>query len=252
MKFESRRVDIADLDSGDRCRMFQLFERYFACANRTDFETDLSEKDWVILLMDSERGRLCGFSTQQLVSACCEGGPVKALFSGDTIVDLEYRFETALMREWGRLAMELAESTAPDPLYWFLISKGYRTYRFLPVFFREFFPRFDAETPAATNRIIDGLAGSLFADAYDPRRGLLMAWPSKNRLRPRYAGVSEHRRRDHHVRFFLDRNPDYRIGDELCCLARIHIDNFTPAALRLIDRIGSTSGLNRKGSQKTG
>ena len=76
------------------------------------------------------------------------------------------------MREWGRLAVELMETTHPATLYWFLIAKGYRTYRFLPVFFREFYPRYECATPAWAKSLLDALGRTMFGQAYDPRRGL--------------------------------------------------------------------------------
>jgi hypothetical protein len=37
------------------------------------------------------------------------------------------------------------------------------------------------------------------------------------------------------VRFFLERNPHYDRGDELCCLAPLTQENFTRAAYRVIN-----------------
>src|SRR5205823_6261147 len=105
--------------------------------------------DWVIQLIDPVTDALCGFSTQALLDVDVAGRrPVKALFSGDTIIDRGHWGVSALTRVWGRLALSLIDALPSTELYWFLISKGYKTYRFLPVFFREFYPRHDAPTPA--------------------------------------------------------------------------------------------------------
>jgi hypothetical protein len=67
------------------------------------------------------------------------GRPVVAFFSGDTIVDAAAWGDggNALPRLFARhvFALAAAERRA-DPaaaVYWYLISSGYKTYRFLPI-----------------------------------------------------------------------------------------------------------------------
>ena len=235
MKLQSQRIGVPDLSCQDRADMFALFAGHYDCADRDRFEADLARKHWVIQLRDPAQGRLCGFSTQVLLKIRKGNSAVNALFSGDTIVDPACWSETALMREWGRLVVELIEATRPERLYWFLISKGYKTYRFLPVFFREFYPRYDRTTPASAQEILDSLGRSMFGRAYDARRGVVTAMPDKDRLRMGIAEITAHRLEDPHVRYFLERNPGHTRGDELCCLARLDVANFTPAAVRLLD-----------------
>jgi hypothetical protein len=54
------------------------------------------------------------------------------------------------------------------------------------------------------------------------------------------AEVPAHRLRDPHVAFFLQRNPGYRQGDELACLADIAKENFTRLAWRVIRAVETT------------
>src|SRR5262249_6615643 len=162
------------------------------------------------------------------------GRPVKALFSGDTIVAREYWGDNALSHVWGRLALSLIDSLGEGELYWFLLSKGYKTYRFLPVFFREFYPRHDVATPAWARAVLDALARSRYPDAYDSALGILRGGPGKDRLREGIAGVTPERLHDPHVRSFVGRNPGHAQGEELCCLAPLTRENFTPAAYRVL------------------
>ncbi|MGA2259135.1 MAG: hypothetical protein ABSG53_31065, partial [Thermoguttaceae bacterium] len=210
--------------------MFDLMERYYEHVTRTSFLADLAEKQWVIMLTDMQTNALQGFSTQRLLDVEADGAPVKALFSGDTIVSRDRWGETALAYTWARLALSLMDRHAPEPLYWFLISKGYKTYRFLPLFFREFYPRFDLPTPAWAKRIIDALGRHKFSSAYDAAAGIVRAGPCKDRLRPGVADLTAGRLRDPHVRFFAERNPGHVRGEELCCLARLARNNITRAA----------------------
>ena len=235
MKLHSRRVAVSDLTTHDHVDMFTLFARYYDSADWVRFESDLAGKQWVIQLIDPATGILRGFSTQVLWRVPSGRETFNVLFSGDTIVDPTCWGETALIRQWGRLAVELMEVTRPAPLYWFLIAKGYKTYRFLPVFFREFFPRHDCVTPSWAKSLLDTLGQSIFGAAYDGQHGLVIATPHKDRLRPGVADITPERLADPHVRFFADCNPGHTQGNELCCLAHLEIANFTPAGIRLLD-----------------
>ncbi len=229
-------VPVPAITPARREAMFRLLERYYENVTRAEFLANLAEKQWVIVLLDPRTGELCGFSTQMLMRVAVGGADVRALFSGDTIVAREHWGDIALARAWGRLALSLIDRYAPEELYWFLISKGYKTYRFLPLFFHEFFPRYDAPTPDWACRLIDGLGGHKYPQAYDPAAGVIRAGPQKNRLRPGVADPTPQRLRDPHVRYFVERNPGYGRGEELCCLAPLSRANFTRAAYRAIGR----------------
>ena len=137
MGIEGRLVEVAELAPAERERMLELMRGHYENVERRTFEGDLDEKDWVIVLSDAATGDLCGFSTQVLLEETLGQRQVRVLFSGDTIVARQYWGDNALARVWGRLALRLADASAAADLYWFLICKGYKTYRFLPVFWRE-------------------------------------------------------------------------------------------------------------------
>ncbi len=234
MKLIGRLVHAVDLTPQDRDAMFDLMDRHYAQVSRETFEADLDEKQWVIQVLDPHTETVCGFSTQMLLEVDVAGRAIKALFSGDTIVDREHWGDNALLHVWGRLALSLIDVFGEGDLYWFLISKGYKTYRFLPVFFREFYPRYDGPTPAWAREVIDVLGRARYPAAYDPAAGIIRAWPEKDRLREGVANVTAERLRDPHVRFFAEQNPGHPQGEELCCLAPLYRDNFTTAALRVL------------------
>lgn len=233
MKLTGRLAAVGHLTPAQRNQMFVLMDRHYHHVVRNRFEADLAEKQWVILVEDEAR-ELCGFSTQVLLSTHANGRPIQALFSGDTIVDRRHWGERALERTWGRLALSLMDAHADQELYWFLMSKGYKTYRFLPLFFHEFYPRPEEPTPADSQQIIDQLGRLKFCADYDPARGVVAARAGKDCLREDVAPVSAERLRDPFVRFFVQRNPGHARGEELCCLAPLTRANFTPAAYRVI------------------
>ena len=234
MKLIAGLVDVAEVTPGRRDEMFALLDHHFDNVHRHLFEADLAEKRWVILVRDPATDRLRGFSTQTIVDATVDGRPVKALFSGDTIVHRECWGDHALSHVWGRLALAIVDAHPGEELYWFLISQGYKTYRFLPVFFHEFYPRYDTATPDRVKAVIDALARGRYPEAYDAGNGVIRATPLQCRLRAGLADVTPERLRDPHVGFFHARNPGHARGDELCCLAPLSRANFTPAAYRVI------------------
>jgi hypothetical protein len=198
------------------------------------FDRDLDEKHWVIELTDPATGGICGFSTQMLLELEVDGRAILALFSGDTIVSPEHWGANPLAQVWGQFALSLVDAHPAAEMHWFLISQGYKTYRFLPVFFREFYPRHDTATPRWARGVIDAAARSKYPATYDPAAGVIRAGYDDYRLRGGVADVTAQRLRDPHVRFFVARNPGYARGDELCCIAPLTRENFTRAAYRVI------------------
>ncbi len=215
-----------ELTRRDRDGMFALYASFFANVSQTVFERDLDEKDWVVMLRD-ESGMIDGFST--LLRIDVDGRVI--FFSGDTIVTPHRRATTDLGRLWLRHVHSFS-ATSPREVYWFLISSGFRTYRFLPIFFHDFHPRFDRATRELES-ILRGIATKKFGDAYDPATGIVrLATPA-----PLRDGISDPARRamhDPHVRFFLDANPGHAEGDELACLVRVSDENLTAAGLRML------------------
>jgi hypothetical protein len=234
MKLTGSLTHVADLSPGDRDAMFALMAQHYHHTSRPAFEADLAEKRWVIQVWDQSTGALCGFSTQMLLDADVDGRPVKALFSGDTIIDRRHWGDSELMRIGGQLALSLVDEYPRDERYWFLISAGYKTYRFLPVFFHKFYPRHDEPTPQALQQVVDTLARTKYPDRYDLAAGVVRATANQYRLRQGIADITPERRRDPHVEFFVKRNPRHAAGDELCCIAPLTHDNFTAAAYRVL------------------
>src|SRR5207237_442360 len=104
---------------------------------------------------------------------------------------------------------------------------------FLPVFWREFFPRFDQSTPPATQRLLCQLARERYGDTFDEAAGLVR-FAQPQRLRDPLAAMPEGRAADSHIAFFLARNPHHARGDELACLTEIAETNLTAAGRRMV------------------
>lgn len=233
MTLQSKVRSPSDLSNHDIDEMFGLMQRHYDNALHRTFLEDLKEKQWIIELRDNGTGMLKGFSTQCLLDTTVDGKEITALFSGDTIVDRDCWGSPVLAIAWGQLAVQIIDTYSDRELYWFLICKGFRTYRFLSVFFEEFIPRWDRESLAYHKRVLDAFASQKFGIQYDHQHGILRAMGNTYRVRPEIDLLSD-TRRDPHIEFFLNRNPHYQQGDELCCLARLTLNNFSKAAKRLM------------------
>jgi hypothetical protein len=212
--------------------MFLLHSKYFCNVDRKTFFDDMNEKDWIIILQKEQA--IVGFSTLKVIRISVDNVERIYLFSGDTIVDPAYWQESKLAGSFGHFMLRLLIEHKDKSLYWFLISKGYRTYRFLPVYFKRFYPVFDHATPHEYTNLIHAVASYKFNGSYDGQTGLIRHGGQKDRLKAEMCVVPESRRSDPHVRFFLEKNPGYHLGDELACIADISEGNFNTYARRVI------------------
>jgi Acetyltransferase (GNAT) domain len=229
----ARTLTQTSLNDDQRAAMFTLLDRHFEGVTFEQFTHDLAGKSHVILLERDER--LVGFSTLVIYETVFNGEPVTVVYSGDTIVAPEAWNSPVLSRAWIATVNRLRIEYPHGCLYWLLLTSGFRTYRFLPVFWREFFPRFDQVTPARVQLLLDHLAREQFGPAYDPTLGLVR-FTQPQRLRGDLAEPSPNRTTDPHVNFFVHRNPGHVNGDELVCLTELSDSNLTPAGKRMVSR----------------
>lgn len=226
-----RLVTRADLTPLQIDSMFELLETHFIGVSRGSFEQDLEEKNFALLL-DDDQGGLAGFSTILFYDSVHEGERVSVVYSGDTIVAPSHWNSPALSRSWIQAVMDLHARAQTSRLWWLLLSAGFRTYRFLPVYWRSFFPRYDIETPEASRRWMDELASARFGEQYSAAEGIVR-FRNAYRLRPELAQPPAGKRVDPHVAYFLARNPGHLAGDELVCLTEIAAGNLTRAGWRM-------------------
>jgi hypothetical protein len=228
-ELRSEVADVAALTPPLVERLFALHAASYEGVDVARFRADLAEKQWVILLREPA-GEVVGFSTQRTLDVCVGGRAVRALFSGDTIVHPDFWGEQALVRAWCRLAGRVKAEAAGRLVYWFLISKGHRTYLYLPTFFRDFYPRFERPTPAFEAELIRVLGSSRYGDEFDEATGTVVPRAS-DRLRGEL-DAAPRRLSNPHVAFFCERNPDYAAGHELVCVAAIEPANMRRLAQR--------------------
>jgi len=221
---------ISALAEADKAALWALYAAHYDAVDEARFRADLSEKDALVTLRDPA-GALKGFSTYQLIDAADADGPARFLYSGDTIIDPAWWGRNDFAQAWLHQAGAIA-ARAPTPLYWLLIVKGHRTYRYLSVFAKTFTPRREG-APADLEALRDTIAALKFGPSFT--RGLVRFSQSRGQLKPALAEIPAKDRARPEVAFFLAANPDYARGDELVCLCRLAPDNLQPIARRAFE-----------------
>jgi len=224
-------IEIPDITATDRRAMFQLYQRYYGGTSEEVFFSDLADKDYALLLRDDE-DQVGGFSTLALLDDDTPHA-MRALFSGDTIVDRAFWGQQQLAFNWIRFAGQLKAQHPEVPLYWFLIVKGHRTYRYLSTFSIDYYPHHANPTPPATNDLMTRLARARFGGHFDAGSGLVKFPSARGHLQPEWARVPPQDAHKPEVRYFLERNPNYVSGDELVCLTELTLSNLRPLAKRI-------------------
>jgi hypothetical protein len=201
--------------------MFQLMQAYYDAIAEQQFLSDLSKKDAVILLKD-RNGAIQGFSTLASVCVNLDGKTLRAIFSGDTVIDKRYWGQRALGKAFLRyLFVEKAKSPFA-PLYWLLISKGYKTYLMMANNFSEHYPRYEQPTPARAKRIMDSFYSKLYPANYNHQTGVIETPGEACRLKPGVAALPDALTESNpRIAFFAQTNPQWREGAEMACIARM-------------------------------
>ena len=229
---KSELISNKEISSQQKDEMYQLLATYFEGVKRDVFERDLADKNWVIILKDRDSHQLQGFSTLLIYNTEFKGESISVVYSGDTIVDHSAWSSSVLSRAWINAVNKLQQEFVLGKLYWLLICSGYRTYRFLPVFWQEFYPRFDRETPKEVRDLMDFLASERFGKNYHKKSGIVR-FSHPHQLKEGFRGIPPERLHDPHISFFNSNNLGHIHGDELVCLAEICPENLTQAGRRM-------------------
>jgi hypothetical protein len=231
--YRSDVVPIKVLPSDTITRMAKLYLENYEGTSEALFRHDLAEKDdAIVLYMGAE---LVGFTTLRVYSAHHLGSPIRIVYSGDTIVN---------QKDWGQQELAFAwitrigevKAQAPDiPLYWFLLVKGHRTFKYLSVFGKSFFPHWKIDR-SDLKPLADQLAMTSFGHDYNPASGVVEFSKSRGHLTRSIAEPTKEELAKEPTRFFLSKNPGYRNGHELVCLCELEPANMKPFTARIFSR----------------
>jgi hypothetical protein len=225
-------ISVDRLTISDRQGMYLLLQNNFQGITWESFNLDLARKNWVLLLKDQTSDNLKGFSTLLLSQKSFNRELINVIYSGDTIVDPTAWSTITLPRSWITAVNFLRQSYSDYKLYWLLICSGFRTYRFLPTFWRNFYPCYHVPTPDIIKELMIYLAQEYYGNYYDQNLGIVR-FTQPQILRSGLIEIPAGRKNNPHIQFFEQKNPHYYLGDELVCFTEISYDNLTDAGKRM-------------------
>ena len=224
---KGRVVSVNDLTVRQIKKMYSIMTEYYNNITESNFFSDLLKKVDVVLLCDGD-GDIHGFTTLAIFP---RDAHTQLLFSGDTIIEKAYWGKNDLQQTWVTNAIAHAERFH-GKTYWLLLSKGYKTYKYLPTFFNAFYPCVDTGTPQEIQAIMDSFAIEQFGDKY--QNGVFVE--GKDFLKEDFADIGDMQLKDKNTAFFLDKNPNYVKGNELVCIAELSLDNLNRLGRRALGR----------------
>lgn len=215
--------------------MYRLYAQHYDAIDHERFNNDLNSKTHAVLMRDQTH-TLQGFTSLARYWHQHGGKQCQIVYSGDTIIHKDFWGEQTLPETWIKLTGQFKREHPTLPLYWFLIVKGHRTYRYLSVFSKKYYPRHDEPTPENLQQLINELANKRFTRYYNPETGLIQFPESRGHLKSSISTVPDNALKRAEVQFFLKRNPGYADGDELVCITELSVDNLSRRARNYFER----------------
>lgn len=202
--------------------MYNLFIKYYDNVNFDDFSRDLDKKEHAIIMRENGSDAIVGFSTLAVIVLYHNGRKNVGIFSGDTVIDKKYWGYTAIHTVFIKYLVIQRIRHFASRVYWFLITKGYKTYLLMANNWSNYFPRYDKEYDPAVKSLTKCFCESLYPGVYDDATGLLTFGNEYQKLKQDVAEIDESMREKYpKIAFFEAANPTWREGTELPCLGEI-------------------------------
>jgi hypothetical protein len=227
--------------------LYELFSTFYENTSFDQFSNDLDNKNNVLVLHEGERlssSNIIGFSTLEEYSLTILGMEVVVFFNGDTIIHPKYWGTTIMARAWASLFFNKKNTSPNKTFFWFLISSGHRTYRLLPSFFKNYYPRVDRiknsksdflEETCYLKNILEIIAKDKFGESFDPKTGLICL-KNPTPLKSEMVLLNSKKSQNPRINFFLSANKDHALGVELACIAEISLNNLNKSGLKLLNQ----------------
>jgi len=236
----SKTVTVKKIDAKMRKRMFSLLERYYDDVEFSRFEKDLAEKTHVLLFFERKTRELVGFSTVYR-KRIEDVAPGIFIFSGDTVLREDCWGSKILQRSFSKYIIRTKTLAPHRKVYWMLISKGFKTYMMMRLNFKQSYPNVKRKTPRQYQEILDNYYHRKFGNAYDSPSGLITFPSSLGSVKGSFADPSPEQMKNPDIRYFLDRNTNYKDGVELACIAEIRLRDFAGIASKFFLNLGKPS-----------
>jgi hypothetical protein len=231
--YQTSFVAVSALSDALRCEMARLYLANYDGADESLFFSDLAKKQEVLVVHAGEQ--LAGFTTMRFFEREWRDRQIRVVYSGDTVVDRAHWGQQALAFDWISRMGALKRERPDMPFYWLLLVKGHRTFRYLPLFGKSFYPHWSVDR-SDLKPLADELASEMFPDDYNPATGVVEFRQSRGHLKADIALPSPADVAKEDIHFFLQRNPGFRHGHELVCLCEVETHNMKPLTLRLFGK----------------
>ena len=215
-------------------RMFDLMQHHYDYMSHDTFLSDLNQKQYVGVLYDNEN-IVQGFTTYAINPKNCGTMDYNILFSGDTILSPEHWGTQELVRGFCHSVGQFAASDKTKKWYWYLLSKGHRTYMYLPLFFEGYYPSLNPPPNELILRsVVNEVSQKMYPKYWLPDLGILRFDGHFGQLSKELAEGTFQKANKPHIAFFLQKNPQFFEGEELVCLTELTPDNLKRIAKEYI------------------
>lgn len=202
-------------------KMYDVYHRYYDNISLDLFSKDMVEKNGVFVIEERSTGRTVGFSTLKVLDMEVGGRRVTGVFSGDTIIEKEYWGTRVLQMQFFMKMIREKLKRPHRPLFWLLISKGYKTYLLLANNFYTYHPHPEGRFDYLSEHV-ENYCRTLFPESFCQQRRLLDFGEGYTFLKEDVAGITEDMRRSNaKIRFFEQCNPSWQRGTELPCIGLV-------------------------------
>lgn len=207
----------------DRERMYELMQQNYVGVELDTFRSDLEAKDFVGLIRDSSND-LQGFTTYVVNPKGFVHQDYNLLFSGDTIIAPDHWGSQIMMKGWSYTIGQIIAGDKTKKWYWYLLTKGHRTYMYLPLFFKKYYPHIEVED-TVLKRIAHEGSSHMYPNNWFPDLGVLKFPDNAGAMNQEHIDATYKKQRSRYVAFYLEKNPYFYNADELVCIAPLEVDN---------------------------
>lgn len=221
-KISASVVAVNSLSESNIETMHKLMNTCYTGLSRENFKRDLEGKSHVIVINETVGGKIVGFSTLKTFSFQIDGIKSIGVFSGDTVVAKQYWGNVALQIAFLKHLCTLKWKNRDKKIYWFLISKGYKTFLLMANNFSNYYPSKDTPTPEPIAKAMNEVYQQLFPGRWQNTTGIIKHGEEDYALTEGVAAPSQRlHETNENVKFFVENNPGWEEGDELACMAEM-------------------------------
>jgi hypothetical protein len=198
-------------------------------------EGKLKEHQRTVLFRSGGQRALVGMVSMDVYPVVFRGRRLAGIYTSHVLLDERHRGHNLIQRVGLRTFLETRLRFPFRPIYWFFDTFSYKSYLLLPRNFREFWPRFDRQTPEREHALMNQLAAQAYGSAWRPAQGIV-ARSGRKRLRPETAPLEPKLAGTSDLEFYARANPGHADGDMLVCLCPLTAANWLSVGIRALKR----------------